>query len=454
MMTRLNFVALLLALSSVAACSASTSDAGSSESNETSQARALGIVKGREYAKCWFDLVGESAQLSCTSTARGGDPLKNVTVDVVVAGSNGFRKSLDIEAGGTAVVVGSVPANSFPRNVQLQVALDWDAKGALGLDSGWSHAIDVPSMTAMSSASPIVIGQPFDFWEIGISFALTHGGGYSFRAEPYSQPSAPYRLGLEGRDTFAFEPELGRFGKVSYIAAPKAGGAIPVHQSFHPMDSTTETKTETSLPGPGYWTIADDGIRAATPEEITKDFGAPPAPNGPGTTQPSQPAPNEPGTTDPEPNEPPGPVDADPSCGGNGQSLCVKAGTSSCDAGTRNDNGKCVSCGADGQPLCYLDPNGVSSFQGSKCNAGTRNDNGKCVSCGADGQPLCYLDPNGVSSVQGAKCNAGTRNDNGKCISCGADGQPVCYADPNGITSFQGIKCNDGLRNQNGTCRP
>lgn len=34
--------------------------------------------------------------------------------------------------------------------------------------------------------------------------------------------------------------------------------------------------------------------------------------------------------------------------------------------------------GADGQPVCYTDPNGITSFQGIKCNDGLRNQNGTC----------------------------------------------------------------------------
>jgi len=447
-MIRRSFSFALLTLISVAGCSSTTADGTDVSEGRQTEATPLMALKGREYARCWFDLVGADAQLSCTSTARGQDPLVGANVRVVIDGVGGMAKQLDIEAGGT-VVVGSIPVTSFPRRIALQAYLGMDTSHMIGLEGGanWSNEIDVTSAAALPAAGPLVIGQPFDLWPVGTVFAMTRGGGFSLKTHPYTQSIEPYRAGLVGEREMTFTPSLAHFDKkVFYVVAPKAGGPLPATQSLHAITPSESYDKETSLPGPGYWTVTDDGIRAATADEITKTFGgATPTTTGEPTT-----------TTPPPVTKPTGPVDADPSCGGDQQRPCGEGAARSCDAGNRTlSNGLCAACGADGKIACYVDATGLSSSQGLKCNASTRIlSNGLCAACGANGQITCYVDPNGANSSPGLKCNTSTRVlSNGLCADCGANGQIACYVDPNGTSSSQGLKCNPSTRIlSNGLC--
>jgi hypothetical protein len=409
------------------ACSAAPDEGiGTSEAHDTNGARSLGVVKGRELARCWFDRVGDDEQLSCTSTAKGNDPL-SLDVRVSVAGSNGFMKQLDVVAGGT-VVVGKVAANSVPRDVSLQVYLGWDDRSMIGADDGdWSARSLQADASTITQAQPLIVSEPFDFWELGTIFAVTQGGGYSFTAHEYERAMTPYSVGLAGKAALAFTPEIsGLPGKTKFIVAPKDAGPLAVTWSHDGK------KIETSIPGPGYYAFTDDGIRAATPEEIASKFGAAPAPE-PAPQPAPQPAP-EPSWTDP-----------DPSCGGASQRRCADR---TCDPGTRWDyNQSCIACGTAGATFCFVDPKGSDPSTGKKCDAGTRWDyNQSCIACGDAGQTFCFADANGGDPSSGKKCNAGTRWDyNQSCIACGGEGQTFCFGDANHADPGAEKTCNEGL---------
>ncbi|MFO0740734.1 MAG: hypothetical protein U0270_32855 [Labilithrix sp.] len=430
----------MLSLVALAGCSGPAPDAGSNESNQT-EARTLNVIEGREYARCWFDVSGADANLSCTSTARGSDPL-GVRVTVAVTCGPGFKTDLDIETGGT-VVAGTVPANSFPCSMRMQVIPDLATKTMLGITSeaSWWAALDLTSATDASAARPLAIGQPFDLWPVATIAALSKGGGFSLKANPYTHASDPYRVGLSGSRELVFAPSLAHFGELSYVVAPATGGPLAVHQHLDAQRAGESYERDTTLPGPGYWAVTDGGLRAATPEEIASHFGG-------ATPKTVEPPPVEPTT----PEEPTAPVDADPTCGGDGQRYC--ASTNTCDAGTRLDltTDHCVACGDAGQTYCFVDPHGVTpGAGGTRCNAGTRLDltTDHCVACGDAGQTYCFVDPHGVTpGVGGTRCNAGTRLDltTDRCMACGAEGQTYCFVDPHGVTpGVGGTRCNAGL---------
>ena len=308
----------LFALSSLIACSAAQDDVGTSEAHVT-EARTLGVVKGRELARCWFDRVGESQQLSCTSTARGSDPLA-LSVRAVLTGSSGFAKTLDVEAGGT-VIAGSVPASTFgaDRSVELQAYLGSDDTHMLGVDENdWSARMRNVDPSTVTKDSPLVISEPFDFWEIGTVYALTQGGGYSFGAHAYERDISPYTAGLVAKKVLTFTPDIASDpGKTTFIVAPKEQGPLAITWSHDGK------KIETSISGPGYYALADDGIRAATPEEILANY----APVNGGTTNGGTTnggttnGGSDAGPVNAPPPPPPAWVDPDTTCGGDGQAL-------------------------------------------------------------------------------------------------------------------------------------
>ena len=55
------------------ACSSATDSAVSAEAANT-EGRPLTVQAAPEWARCWFDVVGSDAQLSCSSPARANDP--------------------------------------------------------------------------------------------------------------------------------------------------------------------------------------------------------------------------------------------------------------------------------------------------------------------------------------------------------------------------------------------
>ncbi|MDF2691664.1 MAG: hypothetical protein K0S65_47, partial [Labilithrix sp.] len=141
-MTRgaLGLVASVMALAIGVGCQAtSVDDAESSEAANT-EGRPLTAIAAREWGRCWFDAVSAGAQLSCTSTPRGKDPL-GARLEVTAAGLGNpsqfvsFGEELDIEAGGT-VVLGTFPRTSFPVTVMMHVTFTRDALEAIGNHKG------------------------------------------------------------------------------------------------------------------------------------------------------------------------------------------------------------------------------------------------------------------------------------------------------------------------------
>ena len=450
--------AALALVSTVAACSAAPEEVGSSESNAT-EVKALEVVKGREYARCWFDVAGQNATLSCTSTARGNDPL-GVKVDVVATAMvpntpgavdglqfTSLSKTLDIEAGET-VVVGSLPVTAFPlMSFWLHAQLTRDALTAIGETKipDYYSRVKVSRPSDLSKSNPAIIKQPYDLWPMAFIDARGDWSTYVVSAD-YTRSIAPYAGMFESdkemvikRDVITRETK----GQVLWFVAPESGKLDFKLQAA--------AKSVVTVTGPGYYVSTKDDFRLATPEEIAIDFkdGAttnPPEPT-PDTTEPT------PDTTEPEPEPAPEPVDATPGCGGPNEPKCAD---NSCDDGSRYDSNKsqCVACGQAGQTLCYKGKH-FSSTEGTYCSEGTRYDSNKyqCVACGEAGQTLCYKGDH-VSSTEGTYCNAGTRYDSNKyqCVACGGEGQTFCFTDPDGVSSSQGTKCNDGLRIQSYTC--
>lgn len=411
--------AALALVSTVAACSAAPEEVGSSESNAT-EVKALEVVKGREYARCWFDVAGQNATLSCTSTARGNDPL-GVKVDVVATAMvpntpgavdglqfTSLSKTLDIEAGET-VVVGSLPVTAFPlMSFWLHAQLTRDALTAIGETKipDYYSRVKVSRPSDLSKSNPAIIKQPYDLWPMAFIDARGDWSTYVVSAD-YTRSIAPYAGMFESdkemvikRDVITRETK----GQVLWFVAPESGKLD--------LELQAAAKSVVTVTGPGYYVSTKDDFRLATPEEIAIDF------KGDATTNPPEPTPDTteptPGTTEPEPE--PEPVDATPGCGGPNEPKCAD---NSCDDGSRYDSNKsqCVACGEAGQTLCYKGKH-FSSTEGTYCSEGTRYDSNKyqCVACGGEGQTFCYTDPDGVSSSQGTKCNDGLRIQSYTCV--------------------------------------
>ena len=445
---------LAVAAASVVAvgCSAASDDVASSEAANT-EGRPLTVIKGREWARCWFDTAGDSATLSCTSTARGQDPLA-ASVKVSAAGLNsppgegfeGFTKELDVEEGGT-VVVGTFRRSSFPVMLILDASLSPDASALIG-DVERLEIQSVPQIARpedLDANAPAILQQPFDLWPMAFIDGSDQAGRFLLKAAEYTRSIAPYRSFL-GKTEMKLRPYVvgsEARGKIHYFVAPPSG---PIHGSLYVAGG--EVATEMSQPG--YYTVTNDGLRIATPAEIAVDFPGGSSPDVGG----AEPAPD--GGVEPAP-PPPEPIDPDPSCGGAGQDRCN--GTS-CDNGTRYEAsaGKCVACGDAGQTYCYDEPNNANRNAAWKCNAGTRYDSnvGTCVACGEAGQTYCYDEPNNTNRNAAWKCNAGTRYDSnaGKCVACGDAGETYCYDDPNNTNRNAAWKCNAGTRYDSnvGTC--
>ena len=363
-------VLLALVAASVVAvgCSAVSDDVASSESANT-EGRPLTVIKGREWARCWFDVAGESATLSCAATARGTDPLA-ATVKVSAAGMNsppgqgfeGYSKELDVEAGGT-VTVGTFRRSSFPVMLILDAELSREASALIG-DSERLDFQSVPQIARPESLgpdAPAVLKQPFDLWPLAFIDGTDQQGRYVLETKEYARSIAPYKSFL-GKTEMKLSPYVGGAdarGKVHYFVAPTSG---PIAATLHVAGGEIASE----LAQPGYYTVTNEGLRIATPAEIAVDFppGSSPDTGGP------EPAPD--GGAEPPP-PPPEPIDPDPSCGGAGQGLCN--GTS-CDNGTRYDSSarQCVACGDAGQTYCYVDPNNANSQAAWRCNSGTRYD--------------------------------------------------------------------------------
>ncbi|MFO0735718.1 MAG: hypothetical protein U0270_07555 [Labilithrix sp.] len=449
----------LVALSSLIACAAAPQEGvGMDEAHATEAAPALSVVKGREYARCWFDVVGQDAKLSCTSTARGNDPL-GARVEVVAAGMAGteFKSAtakLDVEAGGT-VVVGTLPLTAFPLiTLDLHVELTPDAHAAIGEQKNidfYNH-VKVNRPSDLPPSNPAIIKQSYDLWPLAFIDARGDWSGYVVSAS-YTHSIAPYESFLSNKE-MVLEPEFftrERKGQIAWFVAPESG---KLELKLQAAGKPTATIT-----APGYYVSTNDDFRLATPEEIALDFkSATAADAGPTPTDPSttDAGPTDPGATDAGPATPdPEPVDPTPGCGGPNEARCSDQG---CDDGARFDSSsnKCVACGLAGQTFCYKDPKHLSINQGTFCSAGTRLDSSKsqCVACGDVGETFCYKDPDHVSINQGTSCNAGTRFDSSKsqCVACGGEGQTFCYVDPNGVSGNSGTRCDAGLRIQGSVC--
>lgn len=361
----------LFALLGVAACAVPPSAEGEGATEDAVTATKLTAVKGREYARCWFDVVGKNAQLSCTSTKRGDDPLGS-TVEVAVGGNGDMTQSLDTINGGT-VVVASFPLETFPRDVNLTATFDDRVAKAIGISRNElvverTHV--VPADLQRSKA--LVLVQPFDLWPIAI---VSRTAGSTLSATAYA--------GKDAAESLKFTPDLSFSGDtVHWVVAPPSGAIAAT--------GTVDGKAiTTSIPGPGRYALDASGLH--DPDQPPPVVAPAQHPSDSTTTD---------ATTDPHPD-----------CGGDKQSAC--ADTHSCDPGTRLEpfSNQCISCGADGQPYCFVDPSGTSMSQGTKCNPGTRLDSfsNRCMSCGGEGQTYCYADPNGVSFSAGNRCNAGLR---------------------------------------------
>ncbi|HVH40863.1 MAG TPA: hypothetical protein VM925_00925 [Labilithrix sp.] len=386
--------ALLLSLLSFAACS-TADDIGSGEAMQT-EVKALTVVKGREYARCWFDVVGDSAQLSCTTTARGTDPLgAKARVVAATINAQAFQATsgdLDIEAGGT-VVVGALPRSAFPVLLMLNAKLTKEGEGAVGAKKGFdvNNNVQIARPEDLPPAHPATLGQPYDLWPVAFIDTRGEWSSFAVNTPEYKRSTAPYTTFADANE-MVLSPSFSSQeckGKTRWFVAPSSG----------PIATTLSgaPKRDVTIPGPGYYAVTEDDFRAATPAEIAVDFGGSPA------TSPTTPV------TPPPPVEP---VDATPTCGGANQSKCPD---NSCDPGHRYDSGTCVACGGNGQTYCYVDPKGTDYSSGKKCSPGTRLDGTQCVTCGGEGQTYCYVDPNGTDYSTGKTCSAGLTVKNNVC---------------------------------------
>ena len=384
------------------ACAAGAEDEGASESNLDATNVRLEVVKGREYARCWFDVLGDAAQLSCTTTARGKDPLG---AELTINASGGLTstfvnigRKLDIEAGGT-VVVGSLPRSAFPVMVQLTADLTPAARAEIGETKGTnfqSHGM-VNAPGDMSVAKPRVIGQPYDLWPVTFLDAR-QTPGYSVNAVEYTRKIAPYTdfLSMPGMTLRPSFTMRGRSTSRWYVAP--ATGAIAASVSGGPRGVTSA-----SITGPGYLIATDTELRAPTAAEIAKALGTLPAAD---TSAPTR----DTGTSVDDAGSPPASVDADPTCGGGGQKACAGV-AKKCDDGTRwsSSQNSCVACGDAGQTHCFTSADNYTN-SGGRCNAGTRwsSSQNSCLACGDEGQTYCFTSADNYTSTP-ERCNAGLR---------------------------------------------
>ncbi|MBX3231609.1 MAG: hypothetical protein KIT84_23725 [Labilithrix sp.] len=454
MSSRLLLTSFLFSAIAVAACTAPADETGTSEARQT-EVKALTAVKGREYARCWFDVVGADARLSCTSTARGEDPL-GATVKVVAASMisptvTPIGTTLDVEAGGT-VVVGSLPRSAFPVMILLDAQLSGEAIKAVGLRKtpGWSNNVKHQRPEDLPASRPQTIGQPFDLWPVAFIDARREGSFFGVNTREYKRALAPYTAFIEPHELTLAPSFVTRDfqGKPTWWIAPASGGIqIDVHSGAGP---------DVTITGPGYYALTRDGFGPATPEQIARDFGAAkPEPTEPGATEPgttkpgtepTEPEPTEP--TEPEPTEPE-PVDPTPTCGGEAQAVCAD---NSCDGGHRLESDKCTACGAAGKTYCFVDPKGTNRNSAWRCDAATRLEGNTCVACGDAGQTYCFTDPNNTNRSSAWKCNAGTRLEGNTCVACGDAGQTYCFTDPNNTNRSSAWKCNAGTRLEGSSC--
>ena len=403
-MTRwiLGVVSSVMALAVSSGCQETSADDVASSEAANTEGRPLSVIAAREWGRCWFDAVSAGAQLSCTSTSRGLDPL-GAKLEVTSVGYGTpdpsqvvtFAKELDIEAGGT-VVLGTFPRTVFPVMVMMHVTFPREASEAIGnhrgIDLWLEPKVDRPE--DLPSSRPAVIKQPFDLWPVAFIDGVSSGRGAFGVSSEYTLPLGPLEGFLDEREMPIKQWFTGaeQKGKVRYFAAP-ASGAIPLQLHFG------NDPKPASIERPGYYTVTADGLRVATSEESARDF--PPSAD----RDDAEPTPDDAGST-PDASSPTPPVDTDPSCGGNGQARC---NNTRCDDGTRWDTTtqKCVTCGANGQTYCFDSPNNSSGNW--KCDDGTRWDptTQKCVTCGAAGQTYCVDSPNNISGNR--ICNPGIR---------------------------------------------
>lgn len=330
-----------LALStSLAGCGgdAGASDAVVSEDSYTER-RPLQVVAAREWGRCWFDVVGDSAQLSCTSTPSTDDPLAaKVTVSAMgnTPGVTTATRGLDGTSDG-AFVVGSLPRSAFPASIMFQATLSSEARAMLGLaeDAPITLQTFVAAPEKVSSAAPAVFVQPFDLWPVAlIDLRQDRSSPFSLEAK-YGREIAPLTVGSFQSSTLTFEPKrIGGDspGVLRYFAAPSSG-AISA--------KLTSTSTAAEIARPGYYAVTTEGLRPAQPEEITAYHSAEAEQGGTAASTASGP-------------------DADPSCGGAGQAKCAGG----CDTSTRYESNGftegCVACGDDGQTYCLGGPTGLT----------------------------------------------------------------------------------------------
>jgi hypothetical protein len=427
-------------------CSGVAGDEGASNAAAIAEGQSLAVIEGREWGRCWFDVSGDDARLSCTSTARGHDPLE-ATVEVVAATMGdpshalSLKKTLDVEAGGT-VILGSVPRASFPVMLLLHATWAREASSAIGNGRGadlWlkptiQHPEDLPATQAA------IMKQPFDLWPAAF-IAADPQRSFVVSAQ-YSLALQPYATFLDGT-TMDLSPTFSDGdvkGKIRYFAASHEGSSIPLDVQM------TGASARGALTRPGYYAVTKEGIRPATSEEVARDF---PAGTNAASGRPSGsesgslvPEPGPGPTPSPAPSPTPMPVDADPTCGGDGQPKCADG---VCDPHTRWDStlGSCVTCGAASQTYCL---DGADNASGEKkCDPGTRFDANQwqCVACGDATQTYCF---DGAGNASGNKrCNAGTRFDATQfaCIACGGPNQTYCVDDPNNVSGDK--TCNAGL---------
>lgn len=272
----LALVALAAASFSSAGCSSPDEDIASSESANT-EARTLTVTKGREWGRCWFDFdgAGDAATLSCTSTARGDDPLSS-TMSVRAQGwyrapdtdFEVYTKDLDVEAGGT-VVVGTFRRSSFPIMLILNASLTRESSMLVGD----RRRIDFQSEKVVNPASrsasrPVLLQQPFDLWPVTFIDGSDQEGRFGLDAVPYTRSIAPYTSSSHDRATeMELSPVVAGVSdnrKVRYFVAPATGG---IEATLH----IAGAEIATSIDGPGYYTVTNTGLRVATPEEIAAD---------------------------------------------------------------------------------------------------------------------------------------------------------------------------------------
>jgi len=270
-------MSLVAALLLVTACTASSEDRLGTETSNQTEGRRLQTIKGREWARCWFEQDLQNAKLQCTSTARGTDPLPakvEVLAFSVQRDQPDYAKVLDIEAGST-VTAFSIPRSAFPVTLFFHAKLGADAAAMIGVRGSFGIELrpELRTPDELSARQPAVLAQPFDLWPVAFIDARSGNmppGAFQVDAQPYTRSIEPYA------DSGEYELSIQKsiigedvHGKLTYFVAPKTTGPIALT-----IDTFSDTPArEVMLSGPGYYAINDDAsMTPASPALVARDF--------------------------------------------------------------------------------------------------------------------------------------------------------------------------------------